>query len=66
MRNTAVDLKEYGTIEFCAPEYYDGKTPTIQSDIYSLGIVFYTLLTGHLPFTGKKENIISNKKLNNK
>lgn len=40
-----------------APEVLDGRTPSASSDIYSLAIVAYEMLTGKLPFTGatKKE-----------
>ena len=34
-----------------APEIAEGKSATVQSDVYSLGITFFELLTGKLPFT---------------
>ena len=42
-----------GSAHYLAPETTQGKEPNEQVDIYSLGIVFYELLTGHVPFTGK-------------
>ncbi|MFM9905540.1 MAG: serine/threonine protein kinase [Pyrinomonadaceae bacterium] len=35
-----------------APEVLDGRVPTIASDIYSLAVVAYEMLTGDLPFSG--------------
>lgn len=39
-----------GSVHYLAPELSQGKQATMQSDIYSLGIVFYELLTGDVPF----------------
>lgn len=39
-----------GSVFYLAPEICQGKPPTIQSDIYSLGITFFELITGRLPF----------------
>lgn len=39
-----------GSVHYLAPELSKGKHATMQSDIYSLGIVFYELLTGDVPF----------------
>ena len=39
-----------GSVHYLAPELSKGKQATMQSDIYSLGIVFYELLTGDVPF----------------
>lgn len=39
-----------GSVHYLAPELSKGKQATMQSDIYSLGIVMYELLTGDVPF----------------
>ncbi len=41
-----------GSVHYIAPEVAKGETATMQSDIYSLGIVFYELLCGDVPFKG--------------
>ena len=52
-----------GSAHYLAPETTQGKEPNAQVDIYSLGIVFYELLTGHVPFTGKTPTEIAIKHL---
>ena len=39
-----------GSLPYMSPEQLEGKPLSLQSDIYSLGAVFYRLLTGHYPF----------------
>ena len=39
-----------GTLDFAAPEYFIGESPTNRSDIYSLGVIAYQMLTGKLPY----------------
>jgi hypothetical protein len=41
-----------GTIGYMAPEQLDGRRATEASDVYALGVVFFEMLTGRLPFTG--------------
>ena len=41
-----------GSVHYLPPEQASGKGATIKSDIYSMGIIFYELLTGKLPFKG--------------
>jgi len=42
-----------GSVHYLPPEQASGKGSTIRSDIYSMGILFYELLTGNLPFKGE-------------
>ncbi len=39
-----------GTINYTAPEYHIGSQGSNRSDIYSLGVIVYEMLTGHLPY----------------
>lgn len=43
----------FGTPEFMSPEQAQGKTLTPASDIYSLAVILYEVLTGKLPFDAK-------------
>lgn len=63
-----------GSVHYLPPEQASGKGSTIRSDIYSLGIMMYEMLTGKVPFKGDsaveialkhiKEEIPSVRKIN--
>lgn len=42
-----------GSVHYLAPELARGESASFQSDIYSLGICFYELLTGEVPYRGE-------------
>ena len=42
-----------GSVHYFSPEQAKGSMITPKSDIYSLGVVMYEMLTGRLPFTGE-------------
>ena len=56
----AVQMEEggllIGTPAFMAPELFEGSAPSISSDLYSLGIILYELVTGKQPFEGASPN----------
>lgn len=52
-----------GTVHYLSPEQARGGMATKKSDLYSLGIVFYELLTGKLPFSAESAVAIALKHL---
>lgn len=54
-----------GSVHYLSPEQARGGMATKKSDIYSIGIVFYELLTGRLPFSGQSPISIALKHLQN-
>jgi serine/threonine protein phosphatase PrpC len=50
VRPTLLDAAYAGTVQYSAPELYLGHSATRRSDIYSLGVIAYQLMTGALPY----------------
>jgi len=55
-----------GTPQYLAPEYIDGKKLNIRTDIYSLGITLFYMVSGVLPFQAGTPMALLSKQLNEK
>jgi serine/threonine protein kinase len=53
-----------GTAQYLSPEQAQGHAVSAQSDIYSIGIILYEMLTGRLPFEGESAVTIALKQVN--
>ena len=53
-----------GSVHYIAPEQARGQAPDARSDIYSLGIVMYEMLTGKLPYIGASDVEVAVKHMN--
>ena len=53
-----------GSVHYIAPEQARGQAPDARSDIYSLGIVMYEMLTGKLPYIGSSDVEVAVKHMN--
>jgi serine/threonine protein phosphatase PrpC len=47
---TPVHSDILGTLQYTAPEYFQGESGTPRSDMFSLGVIAYQMLTGRLPY----------------
>src|SRR6185503_1507208 len=48
-----------GTFQFAAPEYFVGDAGTERSDLYSLGVIAYQMLSGNLPYGAEAARVRS-------
>jgi serine/threonine protein kinase len=53
-----------GSPAYMSPEQINEESPSVQTDIYSLGVVMYELLTGKLPYRAENSVAMINKILN--
>ncbi len=58
------DGQAIGSIHYIAPEQARGELPDARSDIYSLGVVMYEMMTGEVPYTGDSLGEIAVKHMN--
>jgi len=54
-----------GTPEFMSPEQLRGKTLDLRTDVYSLSLMTYEMLTGKLPFEGRNQQEMMISRLRN-
>lgn len=47
-----------GTLEYMAPELLDGSEPSVQSDLYAIGVLMYELLSGKMPFEASTDSTL--------
>jgi len=54
-----------GTPDYISPEQVKGQRGDARSDLYALGVMFYEMLTGKVPFSGANPFLIMNDRLLN-
>lgn len=60
-KSQAVQTAEMGSPYYMSPEQLQGQDLTFHTDMYSLAVVLYELLTGQRPFTGDKMDVLRRK-----
>ncbi|ESO86237.1 hypothetical protein LOTGIDRAFT_220770 [Lottia gigantea] len=64
MEDVYKNINTSGNITYSAPEVLQGREPSVLSDLWSLGCIFYELFTGHPPFLAESENQLKEKIIN--
>src|SRR5258708_28449222 len=60
-RNATIETSSgrfFGTLHYLAPEQTRGQAADARSDLFSLGVVFYQMATGHLPFNAEAPLVV--------
>ncbi len=57
---TPKNIKLAGTPHFMAPEVLNGQPASLTSDVFALGVCYYVMLTGKMPFVGNNLNALIN------
>ncbi len=63
-RNATIETSSgrfFGTLHYLAPEQTRGQAADARSDLFSLGVVFYQMATGHLPFNAEAPLVVLEK-----
>ncbi len=55
----ATDTNAVGSVHYISPEQAKGQSVDARSDIYSLGVMMYEMLTGSLPYTGETAEAVA-------
>ena len=51
----------YGTLAYCSPEILLGNRHTLKTDVWSMGVVLYVLLSGKFPYLSECKKTTKNK-----
>lgn len=62
-RNAPQAGQRRGTLPYMAPEWFMDREVDFRSDLYSVGVLLYELLTGHPPFYGENPQSLIQRKL---